>query len=483
MKQEKSRVKTNWKAVGWRFVDVVTEYCQSCSLAGFSYMANHNLHFTERLFWLLCIIVSTVGVYHLISQYQRDFTSRAVSIVHESLSPFAKVKFPTISVCELRFKTDFPRNVEEYVESLGTDLNDPYNWEVESYLSFVLFPYQYTTGMFVRCQPYEQCEKCAKCPKTDYRNLSLRFGFNCSDLFIRCTLADKEFDCCTYFLPMITPFGRCFLFNSLQNNHPESKHWLPAILDRSSHLEMDLHLTRAALVSVLNEEDVPNIPLPTVDVIVLEGQHKTLQFHRETMVNDPGMKDIPIAARDCYFPDEVMPWSMYKAYSFSACISDCTRLYQMELCNCSVYNMSPYPDPRYPDCDFNGYLCLESSSMVKQDVKRLFRINSPTLHCHCLPSCTEGDLKSIFEDQISSKRNVRDTNVTLLMPVWPTDQYRRQVLRSKLDVVVSIGGILGLFLGASILSAIEFVYHFTLRAANTSLMARRELEQAAIKFK
>lgn len=58
--------------------------------------------------------------------------------------------------------------------SLGTDLNDPYNWEVESYLSFVLFPYQYTTGMFVRCQPYEQCEKCAKCPKTDYRNLSLR---------------------------------------------------------------------------------------------------------------------------------------------------------------------------------------------------------------------------------------------------------------------------------------------------------------------
>lgn len=63
------------------------------------------------------------------------------------------------------------------------------------------------------------------------------------------------------------------------------------------------------------------------------------------------------------------------------------------------------------------------------------------------------------------------------MPVWPTDQYRRQVLRTNLDVVVSIGGILGLFLGASVLSAIEFVYYFTMRAGNSALMTRKKLVQ------
>jgi len=58
------------------------------------------------------------------------------------------------------------------------------------------------------------------------------------------------------------------------------------------------------------------------------------------------------------------------------------------------------------------------------------------------------------------------------MPFLPTDQYRRQSLRTPLDVVVSMGGMLGLFLGASILSAIEFVYYFTVRPLSNMLGAR-----------
>lgn len=53
------------------------------------------------------------------------------------------------------------------------------------------------------------------------------------------------------------------------------------------------------------------------------------------------------------------------------------------------------------------------------------------------------------------------------MSMWPTNQYRRQALRTSLDVIVSIGGILGLFLGASLLSAIELIYYFIIRAINT----------------
>lgn len=59
-------------------------------------------------------------------------------------------------------------------------------------------------------------------------------------------------------------------------------------------------------------------------------------------------------------------------------------------------------------------------------------------------------------------------NITLSMPALPTDQFRRQALRSRLDVVVSMGGMLGLFLGASILSGIECIYYFTVRAFNNA---------------
>jgi len=68
-------------------------------------------------------------------------------------------------------------------------------------------------------------------------------------------------------------------------------------------------------------------------------------------------------------------------------------------------------------------------------------------------------------------------NVTLDMPFLPTDQYRRQAIRSRLDVVVSMGGMLGLFLGASILSAIEFIYYFTMRPFNNMLRERSATER------
>lgn len=60
------------------------------------------------------------------------------------------------------------------------------------------------------------------------------------------------------------------------------------------------------------------------------------------------------------------------------------------------------------------------------------------------------------------------------MPEFATERYRRQALRTRLDVVVTIGGILGLFLGASILSGIEFIYYFTLRLWNNYRMERRQ---------
>lgn len=52
----------------------------------------------------------------------------------------------------------------------------------------------------------------------------------------------------------------------------------------------------------------------------------------------------------------------------------------------------------------------------------------------------------------------------------PTYCFRRQALRTRLDDVVFIGGILGLFLGASILSGLEIIYYFTLRWWNNRLI-------------
>lgn len=47
---------------------------------------------------------------------------------------------------------------------------------------------------------------------------------------------------------------------------------------------------------------------------------------------------------------------------------------------------------------------------------------------------------------------------------WPIIRYKREVLFGWVDLLVSFGGIAGLFLGFSLLSGVEIIYYFTLRA-------------------
>lgn len=225
---------------------------------------------------------------------------------------------------------------------------------------------------------------------------SSQFALNCSDIFNECSFSGKSFDCCQYFLPMWTPYGRCFLLNSLQNNYRKSKHWLPTIIDRSDNSELKLVVKQSVRVDILNEEDLPNPSLPSVNFMSSLGKRKTIKFFTESLINDPEIKDFSPEVRDCYFPDEVPSRSLFKAYSYSACISDCTRIHQMNRCNCSLYHFNPFNDERFPDCDFDGYLCVEQLGLISSDMRIIKTYNDKMFFCDCLPSCTEADLKNIY---------------------------------------------------------------------------------------
>lgn len=51
----------------------------------------------------------------------------------------------------------------------------------------------------------------------------------------------------------------------------------------------------------------------------------------------------------------------------------------------------------------------------------------------------------------------------IMLKNWPTALHKREMRFGYLDLLVSFGGIAGLFLGFSIFIALEFGYYFTLR--------------------
>lgn len=54
--------------------------------------------------------------------------------------------------------------------------------------------------------------------------------------------------------------------------------------------------------------------------------------------------------------------------------------------------------------------------------------------------------------------------LTIAIQNVPTMRYHRTLAKTTLDLVVSIGGVFGLFFGASVLSLVEFIYIWLVRS-------------------
>lgn len=97
---------------------------------------------------------------------------------------------------------------------------------------------------------------------------------------------------------------------------------------------------------------------------------------------------------------------------------------------------------------------------IKDEAAKAFRMN-----CNCLPSCTSITYDAIFDknknDNNFSKKQETIMTITFADPKVVTLQ--RLQSHSYTDFLAVCGGLLGLFLGVSLLSIIEFAYFFTLR--------------------
>lgn len=58
----------------------------------------------------------------------------------------------------------------------------------------------------------------------------------------------------------------------------------------------------------------------------------------QNVVNDEGVQDISTQSRKCIFPNEKFN-SKYKYYSYSTCVTECLKKTQIQICNCTHFNM------------------------------------------------------------------------------------------------------------------------------------------------
>uniref|UniRef100_A0A182NTZ5 Uncharacterized protein n=1 Tax=Anopheles dirus TaxID=7168 RepID=A0A182NTZ5_9DIPT len=453
---------------GRAFYRILVDYCNSASLAGIGYVVNRRYHWTERLFWLVCLLVAWFFAVRLILAYMHLFRTDVISIAVENVDTRVEpVVFPAVGVCEMGYVKQIYPQMEKFIETLRKSEDMEYNYDVEDFVLRVVYPNLYNVGAFTSyCVPYDDCDECMKCPKDGYYSIAMQIRANCSQLFHECLWNGKPFDCCRYFVPIGTTDGTCFLLNSIQTVEKYGDRWLRLEMD-SENPDGDLLLVYnyAASTHIMNEDDIPHILLDRLRFNQISpGYEEKIYITLQNIVNDPLVRSVDIDVRRCLFPDEVHLASRntnYRKYSYSICATECLKAIQVKLCNCFHPYMLMTGNSNSTACNYTGMQCLDNQNLIAPETRILQPWYTKRFSCQCYPSCMENEIRVVGRHTYDNDYDERSVKLKLM--IHPTQRYRRQIVRESLDVVVSIGGILGLFTGASILSIVEFFYFFTVR--------------------
>ncbi|XP_069695437.1 pickpocket protein 28-like [Periplaneta americana] len=162
--------------------------------------------------------------------------------------------------------------------------------------------------------------------------------------------------------------------------------------------------------------------------------------------------------RQCYFMNERY-LQFFRIYTQDNCDYECITNYTYAKCGC-VYFYMPH-NKTMALCDTNNG-CLNN-------------MDFNNLTCDCLPSCTEirydiemshypVDWKSAqYNGSNIPENNKRTSKVAVYSKANQFFVKTRKQLYGFSDLLGSAGGLLGLFMGFSLLSLVEIIYFFTLR--------------------
>ncbi|KAJ1527770.1 hypothetical protein ONE63_007725 [Megalurothrips usitatus] len=427
---------------------LLRDFLTNTSFHGLRFVAQKERHWTERVFWLVCCGVSWWASAKLMLASWDQFQNNAISFVVESTYLDWDTTFPSISVCE-----------EDNMERVYFMSAKLYGEDHDFNLDEVLKEISYFRG-----SAYYIKEFCfdghVKCPQGNFSQLARTIRSGCPEIFADCKVNNVAFNCCDYFLPLDTEIGTCFALNSQQGHRLVGKEdTLPIKANRRSpKASVYLELRVQSNVHIHSAEDVPFLNSLSSEVFVAAPLiHKRFGIAVREIENEPGVRDTSTQQRKCRFHDE-NDLTVYRFYSYSACITECRKQAQIKQCNCTTHLM---PNAKEEEiCTLEGLMCLyvhyTNFSVLKTSWSR-----KEGLYCPCVPACTEPEYNIVTQESFGIAHNT--SRIELTLDRLPSERYKRNVVRGRLDMVVSMGGAAGLFVGASLLSFVELFYYFSLR--------------------
>lgn len=162
--------------------------------------------------------------------------------------------------------------------------------------------------------------------------------------------------------------------------------------------------------------------------------------------------------RQCHYDSEVL--------TVNNCELRCLSRRVFAKCGCVPWFLAEFGD--YRECFLSEYSCANTSRTGTTDCDCLLPCDHIAYSCHKI---------TVYDPDTNEKSKICKIGLS----TWPVMFFRRKIRFGYLDLVVSFGGIAGLFLGYSILTSIEFIYYFSLKVYCSAIVEATRKKHNIIK--
>lgn len=432
------------------------KYIQSTTTHGVVYIFIGKSKF-RRLFWLVIVLTAGIGCLFNVSNriifLANGPTSTTVSVVEAD-----SVDFPAVTLCNLNLIR------KSYLESVSPGLAE------------LIQSVFYTQGNDLLCKSaFEQLEPNSVLVNESFPDLLWKGRHTAEDTIYTCRFKGQE---CSWrdFMPILTPSGVCYTFNSgklapiVKTNGTGIRFALSLIVGIQQH-EYNAALNQDAgiKISVHPQNEPPQSD--ELGIAISPGKNAFIGLKQRNVLHKNNKRKCKDASETTSFNflQDVFP------YSVSACQSDCLRSNIAEKCQClgsgtqaaTSFATESQRFPNLKNCTIED-LCCQVMEVYHHDT------------CDCPVACSKtqyttaisysafpanyaaNDLAKSVNTQLNTTINARifQENFLGINIYFETLSLEEQVTDNAYDIVAllsDIGGQLGLFLGASVISVFEFV--------------------------
>lgn len=508
--------------------ELFSDYSEISTIHGVRYMGEKKRHWSERVWWFFAVLSSIIVCSMLVYQTWLKWQNTPVIVTFsEESTPVYEIPFPTVTICtDVKMKKS-KLNYTDIWHKLSKD-----NYK-NANISEKTLDELHSLGPICDRPPlhlddYIKASGTVNKTKSDvdFFKYAKQVAPSLNETLFRCTWHRQDVNCSNIFKEILTDEGVCFTFNYLN----ASELYKERILDRNFYVtrhdkatrywngkstanmtEDDIYPYRVLSGSEglrvdlrLFEDDIDYAcsgPVQSFKILLHSADevpqmkkyyyripldHDIIMQVRPNLMNTTEylVKNYDKEQRKCVVEGE-RQLIFFKKYTQRNCQLDNLALRTFTRCKCATFSM-----PRLK----NTTICRKASELqcVKNVEFSLMQqvLNKTAISYNCLPACrsisydAEMSMARLdrYNHQNAMGKSVKSPykkRFTRLFVTFKDEQFfssRRAEVYTLIDFVANCGGILGLFMGISILSIVEIIYFSTLRIG-CSLRKRRLIKK------